>query len=370
MTRRRRRIAVVTGTRAEYGLLTSTMAAIRRQPGLELQVIVCGMHLLPKFGRTVRQIERDGWPIIARVPMQRGDDSPTDQAEGLARGVRGIATALERAKSDVVVVLGDRIEAMAGALAAVTTGRTLAHIHGGDVAPGDFDDALRNAITKLADIHFAASRDAARRIIAMGEDPRHVHVVGAVGLDRLRELRKIALSPPQGGEGKDRWRQCALVIYHAHGRPAAVERRTMTVILDAVRACGLRREIIWPNTDRGSSGVIAAIERHVRKHPTEATVYRSLTRDEYLRRLLSAAVLVGNSSSGVIEAPFAGTPSIDVGDRQKGRLPGGPSVIRVGEDPAAIQRAIRRASSARRSIPKRSVYGDGRAAERIARLLA
>ncbi len=401
-------MAVVTGTRAEYGLLTSTLRAIHVHPRLELQVVVTGIHLLPRFGRTVGQIERDGWPIAARVPMQSGDDSPTDQAEGLARGVAGIARAVERARSDVVLVLGDRIEAMAGALAAVTTGRLLAHIHGGDVAPGDFDDLLRHAITKLAHLHLAATRDAARRIVRLGEDPRRVHVVGAPGLDELREVMERRTQPPRANTRRGRARllasrgspggspspcappnhartfgarshppgdasarPTALVIYHAWGRPAAVERRTMEHILTATAERGLRRVILFPNTDRGHTGVLDAIERHQRQSPaTDVRVARSLARDEYLQALLDAAVLIGNSSSGIIEAPFAGTPAVNVGGRQVGRLAGGRSIVHVGEGLTAIRRGLARALQLRPRAGGRTPYGDGRAGRRIARLLA
>ena len=193
-----RRIAVVTGTRAEYGLLRSTMEAVAEHRDLTLQVVVTGMHLLRKFGRTIDDIVRDGWRVGARVKMQTGDDSPLDQAAGLSRGVRGIATYCEQAATDIVVVLGDRIEAMAGTLAAVTTGRLLAHVHGGDIAPGDFDDSLRHAISKLAHLHLTATESARRRLIRMGESPDRVHCVGAPGLDRLFQL--IENRPgPKGG---------------------------------------------------------------------------------------------------------------------------------------------------------------------------
>lgn len=364
-------MAVVTGTRAEYGLLTSTLRAIHAHPQLELQLVVTGIHLLPRFGRTVRQIKRDGWPIAARVPMQSGDDSPTDQAEGLARGVAGIARALERARSDLVVVLGDRIEAMAGALAAVTTGRLLAHIHGGDVAPGDFDDSLRHAITKLAHLHLAATGDAARRIVRLGEDPRRVHVVGAPGLDELRDLMERRPRARSLASGNVDGRPTALVVYHAWGRSAAVERRTMTHILTAAAERGLRRVILFPNTDRGHTGVLEAVERHQRESAAaDVRVERSLARAEYLQALLDAAVLIGNSSSGIIEAPFAGTPSVNVGGRQVGRLAGGPSIVHVGEGLTAIRRGLARALQLRPRAGGRTPYGDGRAGRRIARLLA
>lgn len=362
--RNRRRIAVVTGTRAEYGLLTSAMQAVQAHSRLRLQLVVTGIHLLRKFGHTVDNIVRDGWHIDARVPMQAGDDRPLDQARGLARGVAGIAAFLERVRSDVVVVLGDRIEALAGALAGVTTGRIVAHLHGGDVAPGDFDDSLRHAITKLAHVHLAATRQAARRIVRLGEDAERVHVVGAPGLDRLRELLR-AEPRPSGHSGT------ALVVYHAHGRPPETEARTMHAILRAVAAAGLRRVIVYPNTDRGHRGVVAAIEEHRRRHGTrDVSVLRSLPRDDYLRTLMRADVLIGNSSSGVIEAPLAGTPTVNVGIRQAGREPGGPAVIAVGERETDIRAGLRAALRKRPRAGGRNVYGDGRAGERVAGILA
>lgn len=360
----RRRVAVVTGTRAEYGLLISPMRAIAEHPRLTLQLVVTGMHLLRGFGHTVDNIARDGWRIDARVRMQAGSDKACDQAEGLARGVAGMARFFNAAATDIVLVLGDRIEAMAGALAAVTTGRVLAHVHGGDVAAGDFDDSLRHAITKLAHVHLAATTSAARRIVRMGESPRRVHRIGAVGLDRLRELLSETSHrrEPSGA---------ALVVYHAWGRPADIESRTMCTILDAVAALGLRRTILYPNTDRGHRGVLHAIEHHERRFGApDVRVIRSMPRDEYLRTLISADLLVGNSSSGIIEAPLAGTPSVNVGGRQASREPGGPSVIQTGESPRAIQAALRRALRARPRRGGRSVYGDGRTGQRIARILA
>lgn len=362
-SKRRRRIAVITGTRAEYGLFQSVLTALSADPRVTLQLVVTGMHLVRHCGYTVRQIAADGWPIAARVPMQRGDDRATDQAEGLARGVAGLSRFLVAAQTDIVLVLGDRIEAMAGALAAVTTGRTLAHIHGGDVAEGDFDDALRHAVTKLAHLHFAASTQARRRIIRLGEPPQHVHCVGAVGLDRLRVL--LAEVPPRPMPSGT-----ALVVYHAAGRTPAYEQRVMTQILAAVRQAGLRRRIVHPNTDRGHTGVLRAIERHAARYPQEVEVARSLPRDEYLRALLGADVLIGNSSSGVIEAPLAGTASVNVGPRQAGRQPGGPAVLDCDATPAAIRAALARALRLRPRRGGRSVYGDGHAGARIARLLA
>jgi UDP-hydrolysing UDP-N-acetyl-D-glucosamine 2-epimerase len=208
------RVAVVTGSRAEYGLLRTAMRAIDAEPRLVLQTIVTGMHLLPGFGSTWKHVVADGFRVAARVPMQRGDDGPLDQVRGISRGVAGIAAALNRLKSDVVLVLGDRIEALAAALAANATGRRLAHVHGGDVAPGDRDDRYRHAISQLADLHLAASQDARRRLIGRGIRSADIVVVGAPGLDELR----IRTRPRTPGD-------TALIVQHAYGRAADREAR-------------------------------------------------------------------------------------------------------------------------------------------------
>lgn len=359
---RRRRIAVVTGTRAEYGALRSTLRALAGNPHTELQLIVGGLHLLPRFGRTERLIRNDGFRIALRAAMQSGDDAPDDQALGVARGVSAIARFLVRRQTDMVVVLGDRIEALAAAVAAVTTGRVLAHIHGGDVAPGDFDDSLRHAITKLAHLHLAATRRSAERIVRMGEDRCRVHVVGAPGLDELRPLLRNA---PRSRERR------ALIVYHPVGRSPSVERLAMQRVLTAAARAGLARTIIYPNSDRGHTGIVEAIERHAAHAPRgEVAVHRSLPREQYLNELLRAAVLIGNSSSGILEAPLAGTPAVDVGDRQRGREPGGPSIVHCGESAGEIRRAIHAALRLRPRRGAASVYGDGRSGARIASVLS
>lgn len=362
--RRRRRIAVITGSRAEYGLLRSTMEAVKRHANLRLQVVATGMHLLRKFGHTIDEIENDGWHVDGRVKMQSGNDDPLDQAMGLSRGVAGMAKFLDHARTDVVVVLGDRIEALAGALAAVTTGRFIAHIHGGDIAPGDYDDSIRYAITKLAHLHLTATRDASRRVIRTGESRERVHVVGAPGIDRLRShfARRHRAAPRSGR---------ALIVQHSCGRAAALERRVMGALLRAVSATGLAQTIIYPNSDRGHRGVIEAIDAHRRKAANGSVeVIRSIDRDGYLRMLMDAAVLVGNSSSGIIEAGPAGTPSVNVGSRQRGRTRCGPSVVDAGESSASIGEALARARRKRPITGHSTVYGEGHAGTRIATQLA
>ncbi len=362
-----RRVAVVTGTRAEYGLFRSVMRAIDSHKSLRLQTFVTGMHLLRKFGLTVRDIEADGFSIDARVGMQRGDDSETDQAMGLSRGVSGISKAIVANKTDIVLVLGDRIEAMAGALAGVSTGRVVGHIHGGDLAAGDFDDSLRHAITKLAHVHFPATKSSAKRIIRMGEPSERVRVVGAPGLDHLRYLAGKYTVGEKFGGGLRR----ALVVYHPCGRSSAHEKRVMGGILRAVDRANLVATCVYPNTDRGHAGVIEAIEGHAgRVDASRFRVFKSLGRDVFLGELLEADVLVGNSSCGIIEASTAGTAVLDIGPRQKGREVSGKSVVHVGERFGAICAGLSHALGKRPVIGGRSVYGDGCAGMLIAQYLA
>ena len=394
-----RRVAVITGTRAEYGLLTSTISAIHRHPSLKLQLVATGMHLLRKFGHTVDDIARDGWTIDAEIPMQTGADSRLDQARGLARGVAGIAAYLDQAKSDIVLVLGDRIEALAGTLAAVITGRILAHVHGGDIAPGDLDDSIRHAISKLAHLHFPATASARRRLLRMGESPSRIHVVGAPGLDRLFEL----LHETSAGRGSDEFgphdsfspnhraqrvfpltkegqrgvgkkstippTKRILILQHPCGRSAAQEERVMGRILRAVDQCDADAVCIYPNSDPGHTGIVAAI-RKWHSQCGNAKVFRSLDRDAFLRELIRADVLVGNSSSGVIEAPAAGVRSINVGPRQQGRESGGRSVTHVAEGGPAIRKALAFAFSRRPISKARNAIGDGKSGQRVADLLA
>jgi UDP-hydrolysing UDP-N-acetyl-D-glucosamine 2-epimerase len=354
---------VVTGTRAEYGLLRSTMQAIGHHRRLELQLAVTGMHLLESFGHTIDEITADGWRVDARVRMQSGNDADLDQAIGLSRGVAGLARFFDRAATQVVVVLGDRIEATAGALAGATTGRIVAHIHGGDVAPGDLDEGLRHAITKLAHVHLAATRQAARRIVRLGERPEHVHVVGAPGLDRLADVLS------NRGRARRRKQPVALVLQHPTGRSPHLERRTMSAILRAVTECNLQPIVIYPNSDRGHTGIIAAINAAARRNG-ELRVERSLARDDYLRLLADVRVLVGNSSSGIIEAASAGTPVVNIGDRQAGRQRSGRSVIDCGETRDEISAALAKALRRRPRLGARTCYGDGHAGRRIADILA
>ncbi len=372
MTRRRRprrRICVVTGTRAEYGVLRSVLRAIDRHPRLDLQLIVTGTHLLRRFGHTIDAIRADGWRVDARVPMQTGRDDAFGEAEALGRGIEGIAKALRRLRPDVVLVVGDRIEAFAGAAAGACARRFVAHVHGGDRATGDVDDSIRHAITKLAHIHLAATRDAAARLRRLGEAGARIFCVGAPGLDDIRETPRPTRPWLRKVLGWDDVTNYALVAQHPSGRTAEQERRDMRATLAAVRAAGLSAVVLYPNSDPGHSGIVEAIEEAARQDQGRWFVARSLPRETYIRVLKGARLLVGNSSSGIIESATAGVPAVNIGPRQQGRQRCGPGVLDCPYGRAAVGLAIRRALRTR-PTPDKNPYGNGRSGRRIASVLA
>jgi len=362
--------------------MRTLLRAIEYHANLDLQIIATGIHLLPRFGNTIRHIRDDGFTITAKVCLQDGSDDAVQEAIGVGRAVTKLAEKMQDLDPDVVVVLGDRVEAMAGALAAVVSRRILAHIHGGDVATGDIDDVLRHAITKLAHLHFPATKASARRILRLGEAHDRIHVVGSLALDELRALpdpspdwlaRRLDLPRTRGNNDPVPY---ALVVQHPIGDTPRREQQRMEHTLRAVAGAGLWSVVIYPNSDPGHSGILSAISARSAARSGQTairgglTVFRSLPREDYLRLLIGARVLVGNSSSGIIESATAGTPAVNIGPRQAGRQRCGSAVVDCDYARAAITRALRQAMAKRPRRGRRSVYGDGTAGDRIAALLA
>ena len=371
---RPRRVAVVTGTRAEFGLLEPILRAMDRRPTLEPHLIVTGMHLLRRFGHTIDAIRQTGRPIAATVRMQTGRDDPAGEPIALAKGIAGIARALDRLDCEIVLVLGDRIEALAGASAGAVGRRVVAHVHGGDRAVGDIDDALRNAISRLAHLHLTASADASDRLRRMGEPASRIHRVGAPGLDDIGTLRRQDGRVPRRTDrrlaellGPVARAPYAVVVQHPRGRTPAEEADTMQAVVGAVDRLGLNGVVIHPNCDPGHRGILDVIEAIPSNDRWRG--FRSLPREDYLTVVIRSNMLVGNSSSGIIESASLGVRAVNVGPRQQGRLRSGPSVIDAGESVTAITRALRRARNLPRPPSGRSVYGDGQAGPRIARIL-
>ncbi|MHC5003245.1 MAG: UDP-N-acetylglucosamine 2-epimerase [Planctomycetota bacterium] len=350
-----RTVAVVTGTRAELGLLRTTMHAVDAHPRLALRVVVAGAHLLPPEP-TVAEVQRD-FDVAARIEMQRPDRTGRlADARALGRGVAGMARCFGALSPDVVLVLGDRIEAFAAAAAASVGGIALAHLHGGDRAPGVADEAMRHAITKLAHVHLAATDQSAQRIVAMGEPPERVHVVGSPAIDGLADVAPLddasfaALGSPR-----------LVMLVHPIGRTDEQEATVAAALVDACRAAAPTLAL-HPNHDPGRNGILRAIEAS--GIPSRA----HLPRSEFVGLLRRVDALVGNSSAGLIEASALRVPCVNVGPRQSGRERGGNVIDVEDEDPAAMAAAIGRAC--KRAAPAEHPFGDGRTGRRVADLLA
>ena len=365
-----RRIAVVTTSRADYGHLSWVLRDIGAHPDLDLQLVVIGAHLSPEFGHTVDEIERDGLAASERIECLLSSDTDVGMAKTIGVASLGLADALGRLRPDVLLLIADRYEMLAPASVALALRIPIAHIEGGEISEGAIDDAVRNALTKLSHLHFAPTERAAARIVAMDEEPWRVHRVGALSLDHLRRSRLPQRADVEAELGIDLARPTVVVATH----PVTLARDTLREA-DALLAAlaTLRQQIVFcfPNPDAGSRELIARAGAFCEER-TDAHLFVNLPHLHYWRVLSEAALLVGNSSSGIMEAPSLALPTVNVGMRQQGRERAA-SILDADPDPDAIAHAMRRALSPefRASLAgMRNPYGDGRAAERIVAQLA
>lgn len=322
-----RKIAVFTGTRAEYGLLYWLLKDIQASALLELQLIVGGMHLSPEFGSTGQQIAEDGFPVAARVEMLLSSDTAVGVAKSMGLGTIGFADALDRLRPDLLVVLGDRFEALAITQAALVMRIPVAHLHGGEITEGAYDDAIRHAITKMASLHFVAADAYRRRVIQMGEAPESVHTVGAVGLEHLRRQPLMTRTELAASLGFSLDAPYLLVTYHPVTAMDEDPVASFAEILATLeRFPGHSVILTYPNADNGGHAIIALLEAYAAANPSRVLAIPSLGFRRYLAAIANAAAVIGNSSSGLIEVPAVGVPTVNVGVRQQGRL-AGPSVL-------------------------------------------
>jgi UDP-hydrolysing UDP-N-acetyl-D-glucosamine 2-epimerase len=368
-----RRIAVVTSSRADYGFLKPVLTDIQARPELALRLLVTGSHLDERLGGTVREIEDDGFPIHARVPLGGGVSTPGAMAQALGRCVSAFAQLFAQDPPDLLAVIADRYEMFGAAVAAVTSGLPVAHISGGDLTEGVMDDAFRHALTKLCHLHFPSNALSAARIRQMGEEPWRIHVVGDPCLDALANTtwlsnaelaQRLDLSPAE-------WEPPLLVTLHpvAPG-PEAVERQVAHVraALDAYAGLVV---MTAANGDPGGERINAALQGYAGRRPKTRFV-TSLGWVAYVSLMRRARAMVGNSSSGLLEAPSFELPVVNIGDRQRGRLRAA-NVIDVPDEPAAIRDGLARALSAefRRTLQGlANPYRDGRSAQKIVEVLA
>lgn len=364
----KRRICVVTSTRAEYGLLVPLLEEIQTRRELELQLVVTGTHLSPQFSMTIDAIESDGIPIARRVEILAPGDDAIAAARTIAAAVEKLSVVFSEIKPDILVLLGDRYEMLSAATAATLCDLPIAHIHGGELTEGAFDDAIRHAITKLAHLHFAAAEPYRQRIIQMGENPDYVFTVGAPALDNLRNLELMDQDEIQTELALPLTSPVLLITYHPVTRGA--DAGGASALIGALERFPEATCIFTGvNADPGHGKVDHTIRDFVDRHPDTARLYGSLGRHRYLSLMKQADAVVGNSSSGVIEAPAVGTPTVNIGTRQQGRLRV-PTIIDCAETPDAIAKAIARALADGRAAPGgHCLLGDGFAARRMADLL-
>jgi UDP-hydrolysing UDP-N-acetyl-D-glucosamine 2-epimerase len=338
--RQARTIAVVTGSRADYGLQYWLIRALHESPEVTLQLIVTGSHLSDAFGRTVDQIRADGFPIAAEVPMIAADDSEWAMARSTGEGVIGMSDAFKRLTPDLVVMPGDRFEILAAATAAMLMSIPVAHLHGGEVTEGAIDESIRHAVSKMSALHFVSAEPYRQRLIRMGEDPARVIVVGAPGLDHFTRTPLPSLDALMSSVGLDASKPFLLVTYHPATRGDDSPVGAVRQLLDALdRFPGQQILITKANADAGGRAINAELETYAAAAPGRVALVASLGTPRYLAAVTHASALIGNSSSALIEAPAVNTPTVNIGPRQQGRLRAA-SVVDCAGDSAAIADAI------------------------------
>lgn len=338
-------VCIATGTRADWGLLRPVAEGLRDGGRVDTAILATNMHLSERYGHTADEITAAGFEIAARVPMRDETDTEAGRARAMAECLAGTADALERLRPDAIVILGDRYEMLAVASAAQLMRVPIVHIAGGEVSLGAVDDSIRHAITKLASLHLTATEDYRRRVIQMGEQPGRVINTGAIGVWNLGNRPLMSRDALEADLGIAPGRPFAVATFHPATLDPADPADRCRAMLDALdRFPELHVVLTYPNNDARSAGIIAAIEAWAAARPDRVSLRKSLGMTRYLSAITHAAAVVGNSSSGLVEVPSAGTPTVDIGVRQKGRT-AGPSVIHCGDSADVIAAAVARALS-------------------------
>ena len=324
-----RKICFVTGTRAEYGLLSRLMRLVKEDKDLQLQVIATNMHLMPEYGETYKEIEKDGFTIDKKVYMHKPSDDAHGIISSMAEEMQGMNDALSELKPDILVLLGDRYEILVAAQVALIHRIPIAHIHGGEVTEGAFDDAIRHSVTKMSSLHFTSCDEYRHRVIQMGEQPSRVFDVGSLGVENIKAVPLMTKDELEASLDFKIDKQTILVTYHpvTLGGDPAKDIREFLDALDQFK--DLKVIFTMPNSDTGRDAIALAVENYVKNHSNRAKAYTSLGLKRYLSTLQFVKAAVGNSSSGIIEVPSFGIPTLNIGDRQKGRL-ASKSVVNCG----------------------------------------
>lgn len=338
-------ICFATSTRADWGLLSPVARAMRDEPDTRVRILATNMHLMAEYGNSADEIRADGFEIDAAVPMRLDGEGEAARVRAMAQCMAGTADALERMRPDAIVILGDRYEVLAVASAAAVMRIPIVHIAGGEVSQGAVDDDIRHAITKLSALHLTATEAYRRRVVQMGEMPERVVNTGAIGVWNIMNRELMTREELEANLGFSLEGPLAVVTYHPATLADADPAECFAELLAALdEHPQLRAIITYPNNDAGADGLIPMIEAYAAARPERVLAVPSLGARRYLSVLREAQVVVGNSSSGIVEVPSTGTVTVDVGPRQQGRLCG-PSVLHCAEGREAISTAIARALS-------------------------
>lgn len=367
-----RKICIVTGSRAEYGLLYWLMKEIQADPALQLQVIATGMHLSPEFGLTYQAIEADGIAIDAKVEMLLSSDTAVGIAKSMGLGMIGFADALDRLRPNILVVLGDRFEILAASQAALVANIPIAHISGGEITEGAIDDSIRHAISKLSNFHFVAAESYRKRVIQMGESPERVVNCGDPGLDNFERLKLLSKKELEESLGFRLSAPTFLVTYHPATLGHIAPEKGMEELIKALDRFPQAKVILTkPNADVGGRILSRMVDAYAAANPERVLAVTSLGQLRYLSAMQHCDAIVGNSSSGIVEAPAIKKPTVNIGNRQKGRLMA-ESIINCREDADEIAQAIALALSdefKRKLAKTESLYGNCDASAQIKRYL-
>ena len=362
-----RKICVITGTRAEYGLLRWVMQGIKDDCELTLQVIATGMHLSPEFGLTYREIEQDGFRIDRKVEMLTSSDTPVGIAKSMGLGLIGFADALNELRPDLILVLGDRFEIFAAVAAALVARIPVAHLHGGESTEGAFDEALRHSITKMSHLHFVAAEEYRQRVMQLGEQPDRVFLVGGLGIDNIKRLKLLDRAELEASLAFTLGKKNLLITFHPVTLETANAADQFAELLAALAELRDTQLIFtMPNADTDGRALVKLIDQFVAQH-ANARAYTSLGQLRYLSCIAQVDGVVGNSSSGLIEVPSFRKGTINIGDRQRGRLQAA-SVINSAPTRQRIAAALARLYSAdfQSSLSLvRNPYGEGGASEKV-----
>lgn len=364
-----RKICIITGTRAEYGLLYWLIKGVHDDPALELNLLVTGMHLSPEFGLTWQQIEQDGFPITKKIEILLSSDTAVGISKSNALALISIAEAFDELKPEIVVLLGDRTETFAAAQAALIAGIPIAHIHGGESTEGAYDDAIRHSVTKMSHLHFTATDEYRKRVIQLGEQPDTVFNVGAIGLDNIKKLQLLNRRDFEESIGHKLSHRNLLITFHPVTLEKQSAKQQFQKLLDALDELDSTFLIFTkPNSDKDGRIIIQMIDQYVQSNSEKAIAFTSLGQLRYLSAIQLMDAVVGNSSSGIIEVPAFNVPTVNIGDRQKGRIIG-PTIFCCDPLKEEITTALTNAFNFDKTKQYAHPYGDGNTSGKILEIL-